>query len=123
MIESIFALLMASPVLSISLGFALAVILAILFRKVIESYLIKKFGLYNTNEVKEAIKNTLPAPDLTDEGKISVKSSLENINNETFIDIVISKLDNKYRARNHNPIFRAQLETYKYYQKKLDTEV
>ena len=34
-----------------------------------------------------------------------------------------SKLDNKYRARNHNPIFRAQLETYKYYQKKLDTEV
>ena len=34
-----------------------------------------------------------------------------------------SKLDNKYRARNHNQIFRAQLETYKYYQKKLDTEV
>jgi polyphosphate kinase len=30
------------------------------------------------------------------------------------------KLDNKYRPRNHNPIFRAQLETYKYYQKKLD---
>ena len=29
------------------------------------------------------------------------------------------KLDNKYRVRNHNPIFRAQLETYKYYQNKL----
>ncbi len=95
MIESIFSLLMASPVLSISLGFALAVILAILFRKVIESYLIKKFGLYNTDEVKEAIKNTLPVPGLTDEGKISVKNGLENINNEIFIDKVISKLDNK----------------------------
>lgn len=95
MIESIFALLMASPVLSISLGFVLAVILVILFRKVIESYLIKKFGLYNTDEVKEAIKNTLPVPGLTSEGKKSVKSSLENINNEIFIDKVISKLDNK----------------------------
>ncbi len=95
MIESIFTLLMTSPVLSIYLGFALAVILAILFRKVIESYLIKKFGLYNTDEVKEAIKNTLPSPDLTDEGKISVKNGLENINNEIFIDKVISKLDNK----------------------------
>ena len=30
------------------------------------------------------------------------------------------KLDNKYRLRNHNPIFRAQLETYKYYQNKLE---
>ena len=29
------------------------------------------------------------------------------------------KLDNKYKARNHNPIFRAQFETYKYYQNKL----
>jgi polyphosphate kinase len=30
------------------------------------------------------------------------------------------KLDNKYRVRNHNPIFRAQLETYKYYQNKVE---
>ncbi|MDD5150939.1 MAG: polyphosphate kinase 1 [Flavobacterium sp.] len=30
------------------------------------------------------------------------------------------KLDNKYRPRNHQPIFRAQLETYKYYQNKAD---
>ena len=29
------------------------------------------------------------------------------------------KLDNKYKPRNHNPIFRAQFETYKYYQNKL----
>lgn len=28
------------------------------------------------------------------------------------------KLDNKYKIRNHQPIFRAQLETYKYYQNK-----
>jgi polyphosphate kinase len=30
------------------------------------------------------------------------------------------KLDNKYRVRNHNPVFRAQLETYKYYRNKID---
>jgi polyphosphate kinase len=31
-----------------------------------------------------------------------------------------SELDNKYRDRNGDPIFRAQLEMYKYYQKKVD---
>jgi len=31
------------------------------------------------------------------------------------------KLDNKYKIRNDSPIFRAQLETYKYYQNKLET--
>ena len=30
------------------------------------------------------------------------------------------KLDNKYRLRDHDPVFRAQLETYKYYQNKVD---
>ncbi|WP_413998276.1 polyphosphate kinase 1 [Flavobacterium sp. W1B] len=30
------------------------------------------------------------------------------------------KLDNKYRERGDKPVFRAQLETYKYYQKKVD---
>ncbi|SDX85380.1 polyphosphate kinase 1 [Flavobacterium degerlachei] len=30
------------------------------------------------------------------------------------------KLDNKYRERNGEPIFRAQIETYKYYQNKVD---
>ena len=29
------------------------------------------------------------------------------------------KLDNKYKPRNHNPIFRAQFETYNYYKNKL----
>ena len=29
------------------------------------------------------------------------------------------KLDNKYRLRGENPVFRAQLETYKYYEEKL----
>jgi len=29
------------------------------------------------------------------------------------------KLDNKYKSRNDSPIFRAQLETYKYYQNKI----
>lgn len=31
-----------------------------------------------------------------------------------------AKLDNKYREKDHEPIFRAQLETYKYYQRKVD---
>lgn len=30
------------------------------------------------------------------------------------------KLDNKYRLRGNNPVFRAQLETYKYYRDKLE---
>jgi polyphosphate kinase len=30
------------------------------------------------------------------------------------------KLDNKYKVRNQDPIFRAQLETYKYYQNKVE---
>jgi polyphosphate kinase len=33
-----------------------------------------------------------------------------------------SKLDNKYRVRNDNPIFRAQIETYKYYLAKVENE-
>jgi polyphosphate kinase len=33
------------------------------------------------------------------------------------------KLDNKYKVRGSDPIFRAQLETYKYYQKKLHLKV
>lgn len=31
------------------------------------------------------------------------------------------KLDNKYRVRGHNPIFRAQLETYNYYKNRIET--
>jgi polyphosphate kinase len=34
--------------------------------------------------------------------------------------ILSEKMDNKYRTRNNQPIFRAQLETYKYYQNKLE---
>ncbi|WP_229335646.1 polyphosphate kinase 1 [Flavobacterium sp. ALJ2] len=30
------------------------------------------------------------------------------------------RLDNKYKARNHHAVFRAQLETYKYYQNKVN---
>lgn len=33
------------------------------------------------------------------------------------------KLDNKYKPRNHNPVFRAQFETYKYYQNRLKAMV
>jgi polyphosphate kinase len=31
-----------------------------------------------------------------------------------------AKLDNKYRERNSDPVFRAQIETYKYYQRKVE---
>ncbi len=34
--------------------------------------------------------------------------------------ILSEKLDNKYRVRGENPIFRAQLETYNYYKSKLE---
>jgi polyphosphate kinase len=30
------------------------------------------------------------------------------------------KLDNKYKIRNHDPVFRAQIETYRYYQNKIE---
>jgi polyphosphate kinase len=30
------------------------------------------------------------------------------------------KLDNKYRERGGDPVFRAQIETYKYYQRKVE---
>jgi len=33
------------------------------------------------------------------------------------------KLDNKYRLRGDSPIFRAQHETYKYYQNKMEVVV
>ena len=33
-----------------------------------------------------------------------------------------NKLDNKYRESGDNPVFRAQLETYKYHQNKLALE-
>jgi polyphosphate kinase len=33
------------------------------------------------------------------------------------------KLDNKYRIRGHNPVFRAQLETYNYYKQRLEIQV
>jgi polyphosphate kinase len=29
-------------------------------------------------------------------------------------------VDNKYRERNDEPVFRAQIETYKYYQRKVE---
>jgi polyphosphate kinase len=31
-----------------------------------------------------------------------------------------ANLDNKYREKNNDPVFRAQIETYKYYQKKVE---
>jgi len=33
------------------------------------------------------------------------------------------KMDNKYRVRGHNPIFRAQVETYNYHKEKLDSAI
>lgn len=58
MVEQIFALLAASPVLSISLGFALAGFLAFVFRDVIKSYIKKKYELYDEAEIKRALEKS-----------------------------------------------------------------
>lgn len=49
-------LLSQEPILSISLGFALAVLLIVLFKKVIEDYLRKKYDLYSKKEIEEGLK-------------------------------------------------------------------
>lgn len=49
-------LLSKEPILSISLGFAFAILLTILFRKVIEDYLRKKYDLYSKEQIKEGLE-------------------------------------------------------------------
>ena len=68
MIESIFALLSASPVVSIVLGFLLAGFLAFLFRDLItdliRDYIKKKYNLYDEAEIKLALEKSTQDNDL-----------------------------------------------------------
>lgn len=52
--DRIFDLLEKQPVLSISLGFVLAIVLAWIFKDTIVSIIKKKFNLYDEDEVWEA---------------------------------------------------------------------
>ena len=64
MIESIFALLSASPVVSIVLGFLLAGFLAFVFQDLIRDYIKKKYGLYDEAEIKLALEKSTRDNDL-----------------------------------------------------------
>lgn len=64
MIESIFALLSASPVVSIVLGFLLAGFLAFVFQDLIRDYIKKKYSLYNEVEIKLALEKSTQDNDL-----------------------------------------------------------
>lgn len=64
MIESIFALLSASPLVSIVLGFLLAGFLAFVFQDLIRDYIKKKYGLYDEAEIKLALEKSTQDNDL-----------------------------------------------------------
>ena len=64
MIESIFALLSASPVVSIVLGFLLAGFLTFVFQDLIRDYIKKKYGLYDEAEIKLALEKSTQDNDL-----------------------------------------------------------
>lgn len=64
MVESIFALLSASPVVSIVLGFLLAGFLAFIFQDLIRDYIKKKYGLYDEAEIKLALEKSTQDNDL-----------------------------------------------------------
>lgn len=54
MFDKIFELLNQQPILSISLGFVLAIVLAIVFRSVIADYIRKKYDLYTETDIRAA---------------------------------------------------------------------
>ena len=64
MVESIFALLSASPVVSIVIGFLLAGFLAFVFQDLIRDYIKKKYGLYDEAEIKLALEKSTQDNDL-----------------------------------------------------------
>lgn len=53
--DRIFDLLEKEPILSISLGFVLAIVLAWIFKDTIVSVIKKKFNLYDEDEIWEAV--------------------------------------------------------------------
>ena len=55
MIDKIFSLLQAQPLVSIILGFLLAGFLAWILKDQIRLYVKKRYDLYDTNEIKDAV--------------------------------------------------------------------
>lgn len=82
MTEQIFTLLGTNPILSISLGFALAVLILILFRKTFEKWLMKKLNLYSEEEVKSAVLHLQTNTDNT----FKTSAFNETINEENLIE-------------------------------------
>ena len=64
MVDNIFALLSASPIISIVLGFILAGFLAFIFQDVIKQYIKKKYNLYDEAEIKLALEKSTQDNDL-----------------------------------------------------------
>lgn len=101
MIESIFALLMTSPVLSICLIF----ILILVFRKVIIKILIKVYDLHTTEDIRIAVTKSLPSSNIytsiDGENNYNLDNSLlslndvRNLKDEAFINKIIENLKNK----------------------------
>ena len=79
MIESIFALLSASPVVSIVLGFLLAGFLAFVFQDLIRDYIKKKYGLYDEGEIKLALEKSTQDNDLYLKASEKLTPSIEAI--------------------------------------------
>lgn len=82
MIEQIFALLGTSPVLSISLIFALVGFLAYVFRNVIEdmikAYIKKKYELYDEAEIKVAFEKSAKDNSMYAKASEKLTPSIEN---------------------------------------------
>lgn len=77
MVESIFALLSASPVVSIVLGFLLAGFLAFVFQDLIRDYIKKKYGLYDEAEIKLALEKSTQDNDLYIKASEKLTPSIE----------------------------------------------
>lgn len=78
MVESIFALLSASPVVSIVLGFLLTGFLAFVFQDLIRDYIKKKYGLYDEAEIKLALEKSTQDNDLYLKASEKLTPSIED---------------------------------------------
>lgn len=58
MVEQIFALLSAQPLVSIVLGFALAGLLAVILKDEIRAWVKKKYNLYSEEEIQVALEKS-----------------------------------------------------------------
>ena len=92
--ESIVALMMTHPVLSLCFLFVLLLVPIIIFRKVIEQWLIKKFNLYTEKQVKEALFQTMSDGDAENEDvwKSVVIIKWDKLKRLVFFDSILQNL-------------------------------